>query len=80
MEVARELCSAVHDRDRASLLSVLASKPEPALSQKVPHMLPTIQSHVRLLLLPTLSLRLRLQPMVLYDREPWSYTALSQAS
>ena len=32
---ARELCCAVHDRDHASLLSVLAGRPELALYQRV---------------------------------------------
>ena len=34
-EFVRELCSAVHDRDHASLLSVLASRPELALYQRI---------------------------------------------
>ena len=32
---ARELCSAVHDRDHVSLMSVLASKPELAFYHRL---------------------------------------------
>ena len=34
-QFAQELCSAVHDRDHASFLSMLASKPELALYQRI---------------------------------------------
>ena len=34
-EFARELCSALHDRDHASFLGALASKPELALYQRI---------------------------------------------